>query len=544
MIGRVLFPVTGDRIIHPMKANRRTRKTPRAKRPELGQRCAGLLLHPTSLPGPHGSGDFGECAYRFADFVAAAGHRWWQMLPIGPIGGGNSPYSSISGLSGGRHLISLDGLVEDGLLSRDDVKPLRSPRVDKVYYGAALRYREQRLRAAFETFRGRRRGRADYERFLEANRGWLDDFTLFRALKHAHGQTPWPMWDRELASRKRAALRRAREELRERIEYEQFLQYVFDRQWFALKRYCNKLGIGLIGDMPIFVSHDSCDVWASQSLYQLDQRGRPTVVSGVPPDYFSSTGQLWGHPLYNWRRHARSGYAWWVERFGNMFRRFDALRIDHFLGFNRLWNVPARAKTAMRGTWTKTPGDEIFRAVKEGLGTLPIIAEDLGLLVPDAAALRDRWGFPGMRVLQFAFDGDDKARYDQPHRYPTNCVAYTGTHDNNTTTGWFQSLPRRGGKGPDGLSTRERTLGYTGTSGKQIHLDFIRLVYGSAANTAIIPMQDALGLDARARMNFPSTPRGNWEWRMRPTAASPELARQLRSLAETYERTGDFTPGG
>ncbi len=519
-----------------MTPSRETKKRQRIEQPRLNQRTAGILLHPTSLPGPHGSGDLGLAACRFADFIAAADHRWWQMLPIGPIGAGNSPYSSVSAFAAGWHLINLDRLVEDKLLLSEDVEPLHSSRMDKVHYPSALRYRRQRLRRAFERFQGSRRKRTDYERFCETNRDWLDDYTLFRAFKGVYKNTAWTQWDRDIASRKAAALRAARRELREEIEYEQFLQYLFDRQWFALKRYCNRLGLSLIGDLPIFVSHDSCDVWANQSLYLLDKRGNPTVVSGVPPDYFSKTGQLWGHPLYRWKRHAKTGYAWWVARFANILGRFDVIRIDHFLGFNRLWNVSARAKTALRGVWTRTPGDEIFAAIKKALGSLPIIAEDLGLLVPDAAALRDRWGLPGMRVLQFAFDGDAKARYDQPHRYPCNSVAYTGTHDNNTTVGWFQSLPKRGGKGPDGLTIRERALRYTGTGGKKIHEDFIRLLYASAANTAIIPMQDALGLNARARMNFPSTARGNWEWRMRPVAASDKLAAHLRELAESYER--------
>jgi 4-alpha-glucanotransferase len=525
-----------------MASARKTRKRRPAERPDLGQRTAGILLHPTSLPGPHGSGDLGSEATRFGRFLVATKHRWWQMLPIGPIGAGHSPYSSISAFAGGWHLIDLAQLVKDGLLSPSDVEPLRTARVDRVHYPTALRYRHERLRRAFESFRCRRRDRSAYERFCDQNRDWLDDYTLFRALKNVHHGAVWTTWPRDLVSRKAAALRTARHKLRDEIEHERFLQYIFDRQWSALKKSVNALGVSLIGDLPIFVSHDSCDVWANQSLYLLDRRGNPTVVSGVPPDYFSKTGQLWGHPLYDWKCHAKTGYRWWVARFANILRRFDTIRIDHFLGFNRLWNVSAKAKSAMRGRWTKTPGDAIFAAVKKTLGTLPIIAEDLGLLIPDAAALRDRWGLPGMRVLQFAFEGDAKARYDQPHRYPRYCVAYTGTHDNNTTVGWFESLPKRGGRGADGLTIRERALRYTGSAGKNIHEEFIRLVYASAANAAIIPMQDALGLGAKARMNFPSTVRGNWEWRMRPTAASDHLGAHLRALAETYERASGYVP--
>ena len=512
------------------------RKSRRPEQPRLDQRTAGILLHLTSLPGPHGSGDLGPAARRFADFLVATGHRWWQMLPIGPIGPGNSPYSSHSAFAGNPLLISLEALVEDGLLTRSDVRPPPGVQPDKVRYPKVIRFRTARLRKAFARFQQKRRKPDAHERFRVRQRAWLDDYLLFCALRKVFDGAPWTEWDAELRRRKAAALRRVRRELREEIEYELFVQYVFDTQWTAFKRYCNQRGISLFGDLPIFVCHDSCDVWAHQSLYRLDKRGRPTVVSGVPPDYFSKTGQLWGHPHYNWRRHAATGFAWWIERFGAMFKRFDAVRIDHFLGFNRVWNVPAGARTALRGTWTKTPGDRVFAALRKALGRVQIVAEDLGLLVPEAAALRDRWGFPGMRVLQFAFDGTEKARYDQPHRYPRNCVAYTGTHDNNTTVGWFCALPKRGRKGRDGLTVRQRALRYVGSDGEAIHWDLIHLLYASVANIAIVPMQDALGLGARARMNFPSTAYGNWEWRMRPAAASDKLSAHLRTLAETYER--------
>ncbi len=518
--------------------SRARRRTASQRPPTLSQRTCGILLHPTSLPGPHGCGDLGPWAHRFADFLAAAGHRWWQMLPTGPVGPGNSPYSSVSGFAGGPHLISLEALVQDGLLPDAGGSP-RGVRADRVVYEPTLAFRAGRLRAAFETFRNRRRNAARLERFCHENRAWLDDYTLFCALKRAHGGAAWTRWRPEFVQRRPQALRAARRALSEEIAFEQFLQYLFDRQWEALKRYCHRRGVGLIGDLPIFVSHDSCDVWANQSLYLLDARGNPTVVSGVPPDYFSSTGQRWGHPLYRWPAHARTGYRWWVARFAHMLRRFDAVRIDHFLGFNRLWNVPARARTAMRGRWTKTPGDAIFRALHKALGPPAIIAEDLGLVVPDAVALRERWGLPGMRVLQFAFDGTEKARHDQPHRYPRHCVAYTGTHDNNTTVGWFRSLPARGRRGPDGLTPRRRVLAYVGGDGSAIHLDCIRVVYASAAHTAIVPMQDVLGLGAAARMNFPSTPRGNWQWRVRAAALSDRCVALLRTFSETFERTGD-----
>ena len=493
-------------------------------------------MHLTSLPGPHGSGDMGRGAREFADFLVAAGHRWWQVLPLAPIGYGNSPYSSISAFAGGGHLISLESLVVAGLLKPSELPPTRIGRMDRVSYGEMLTFREARLRDAFARFQSRRHAQAAHEQFCVANRSWLNEFALFSAIKRAHNLVAWTDWPRDLAFRDAATLRSAKRALKREIEFEKFLQFVFDGQWTALKRYCNGLGLGLIGDAPIFVSHDSADVWANQSLYLLDKRGYPTVVSGVPPDYFSKTGQRWGHPLYDWPAHARGGYKWWVDRFKRALARFDAVRIDHFLGFNRLWNVPARAKTAMRGKWTKTPGDEILSAIKKAVGTPAIIAEDLGLLVPEAADLRDRWGFPGMRILQFAFDGTAKSRYDQPHRYARNCVAYTGTHDNDTTVGWFRSLPKRGGRGKDGRNVRQRAILYTGGGEKTIHEDIMRTLYASAANTAIVPMQDVLGLDGDARMNFPSTQRVNWEWRMRPIALTSRLAERLRDLADTFER--------
>lgn len=515
-----------------------------AQRVRLDQRTAGILLHPTSLPGRHGSGDFGPAAYRFADFLHAAAHHWWQMLPIVPIGPGNSPYSSYSAFAGNPLLINLDLLVEQGLLTASDVEPPAKLSPDKVRYSVVIRFRDRCLRRAFANSRQRRHQKsAAFERFRKQQRRWLEDYLVFCAIKRAFGGADWTKWDADLRRRDPAALRGARRALREEIEYEEFVQFVFDRQWRALKRYCNHRGISLLGDLPIFVCHDSADVWAHQSLYRLDRCGQPTVVTGVPPDYFSKTGQLWGHPHYDWKRHQASGFAWWIERFRAMFERFDAVRIDHFLGFNRAWNIPARAKQATRGTWTKSPGDEVFAALRKALGKPEIVAEDLGLLVPQAAALRDRWGLPGMRVLHFAFDGTRKSLYDQPHRYPRHCVAYTGTHDNNTTVGWFRALPKRGRKGPDGLTRRARVLRYVGGDGTAINWDLMRVLYASVANTAIIPMQDALGLDAKARMNYPSTPRGNWEWRMRPEALSDDLAGRLRDLAETYERTGDFTPG-
>jgi len=519
-----------------------------------------VLLHPTSLPGPHGSGDAGREARRFIDRLAAAGQTWWQMLPVGPIGPGNSPYSSPSALAGNPLLIDLSELVRDDLLAPDDLAPPPGLSADRVRYAEVIPFRERCLRRAFDVFRSRpRRLKSQLELFCETQRTWLDDWALFAALRRTlrraagiRGRGPrserpsggsdavpaWTDWPAELRTRRPAALRQAQRELAEEFQFERFCQFLFDRQWQALRTYANQRGIGLIGDIPIFVAHDSCDVWRHPELFRLDRRGRPTVVSGCPPDYFSRTGQLWGHPHYRWERHAAEGFTWWIERFRLALRRFDAVRIDHFLGFYRAWEVPAGARTAAHGRYTLTPGRELLTAVRRALGGIQIIAEDLGNVTPQALALRDEFGIPGMRVLQFAFG--EGARYDQPHNHVRNAVVYTGTHDNDTTLGWFRSLsrPPHNRRGRDGLSTRQRVLRYLGTDGRQIHRDLIRLAYLSPANLAIVPLQDVLGLDTRGRMNVPATAEGNWEWRLRPGAFTAVHVRWLRELAETYERLG------
>lgn len=500
----------------------------------LQQRAAGVLLHLTSLPGPHGSGDLGVGARRFADFLQAARQRWWQMLPTGPVGAGNSPYSANSAFAGGEHLIDVEDLVARGWLQKSDLPT--HPAGERVDFDRTLPARRQVLRKAFARLQAGRRGNAALDRFCKRERRWLDDYTLFAALKEAHGERAWTTWDKALVRREASALRAARRAQRDEIAYHTFVQWVFAEQWQAFRAYCTERGIGLVGDMPIFVTHDSADVWANQRLYQLDRAGNPRVVSGVPPDYFSKTGQLWGHPLYRWSAHRKEGFAWWVARFASLFSQYDAVRIDHFLGFHRLWNVKADAKTAQHGKWTRTPGDEIFAAVARRLGHPAIIAEDLGELIPQAAALRDRWGFPGMRVIQFAFDG--ARRYDQPHRYPRNAVAYTGTHDNTTTKAWFEQLPRK--RVFNKRSPRERALAYSNGKVATIHWDLLRVLYASPANTVVAPLQDLLGLGARARMNKPGVARGNWGWRATAGMLSKALASRLQQLAITFERDGSW----
>ena len=505
----------------------------------LSRRAAGVLLHPTSLPGGHGCGDLGPAAYRFVEFLAEAGQRWWQMLPLNPVGPGNSPYSATSAFAGSPLLISLDALGEDGLLSQADTRPTAAPREGRVAYSATARFKMTRLRKAYHSFVGDG-GATDpaFRRFCQRQSTWLDDEVLFAALRRRHRGQPWITWPRGLRLRHKPALRAAVNELCDQLDFERFLQFVFDRQWTALRRYANDAGVGLIGDLPMFVAHDSSDVWAHRDLFDLDVGGHAKTVSGVPPDYFSDDGQLWGHPQYRWPRHRRTGFAWWVARFRRIFEYFDAVRIDHFLGFNRCWAVSSRAKTARRGKWIKTPGTEVFNTLKRRLGRLEIIAEDLGLLIPEAAALRDRCGFPGIRLLQFAFGHDEGDRYNQPHTYPRNCVVYPGTHDNDTTVGWLNMLKRAHRKRRDRrlLSSYERALRYAGSDGREIHWDLIRLAFMSPANTAIIPAQDLLGLDNRARLNTPATTTGNWTWRLPAESLTPVLARRLRDLTEAYGR--------
>jgi 4-alpha-glucanotransferase len=505
-----------------------------------------LLFHPTGLPGPHGSGDLGPAAYRFVDFLAAAGQRWWQMLPLGPVGPGSSPYSSPSAFAGNPLLISLERLAEECLLTADDLEPVRGFSTARVRYGAVTRYRTARLRKAFSLFQQQGgHKRAAFERFCAEQRDWLEDYALFCALRRVQRGTVWTSWDRELRLRRPAALRRACRQLREHIAYERFVQYLFARQWAALKNHCARRGVGLIGDLPIFVAHDSSDVWAHRDLFLLDAAGQPQVVSGVPPDKFSRAGQLWGHPLYRWERHQATRWRWWLARFHHTLAQYDAVRIDHFLGFNRCWAVPGRARTARHGRWLKSPGVALLSAIANTLGPVQIIAEDLGVVTREALALRDRFGFPGMRLLQFAFGDDAEARYHQPHNAPRRSVIYPGTHDNRTAVGWFRALRQAGRKrkGKDGLTERQRVLRYLGSTGREIHWDLIRLAYMSPANLAIIPVQDILGLDDSARMNTPATTRGNWAWRLPPNRLTAAIARRLRELTHTYERTGQGPPG-
>jgi 4-alpha-glucanotransferase len=459
------------------------------------------------------------------------------MLPVGPPGYGESPYSAQSAFAGNPLFVSLEGLAEEGLLDAGMLAaspPLSVERFDAVGTEA---HRARHAAVAFERWRERGED-PEFERFCAQARGWLDDFALFRALKREHGGVQWTLWETDVKKRVPGALANARSRLGKEIAFEKYVQYAFDKQWSSLRSYAKNHGVGLIGDVPLVVAHDSADVWRHPDLFFLDEEGEPTSVAGVPPDYFSATGQRWGNPLYRWRRMKRDGYAWWTDRLRIMLHRFDAIRIDHFIGFQRYWRIPADRPTAAFGRWMKGPGADFFGAVEKTLGPLPLIAEDLGAVTPAVFALRDRFGFPGIKILQFAFGSDPYAYTFLPHNYPRHAVVFTGTHDNDTTVGWFHD---QGG----GWSTRSpleteaerrRALLYLGTRGEEIHWEMIRAALGSVANVAITPMQDVLGLGSEARMNRPAKESGNWAWRFDGLALTRAIEERLATLTLTYGR--------
>ncbi|HJP93115.1 MAG TPA: 4-alpha-glucanotransferase [Pyrinomonadaceae bacterium] len=499
-------------------------------------RSSGILLHPTSLPSPYGIGDLGPAAYEFVDFLVAAGQSLWQVLPLGPTGYGDSPYACYSAFAGNTLLISPEQLVKEGLLDSAPAPAVRSYKID---FGEAHKIKEQLLQRAYERYKRTTDTalRSAFETFAQLHAYWLDDYALFRALKDAHGGIAWNEWETSLVRRTPSAIARAHDELREQVEAQMFYQFLFFRQWSALKNYCNDRGIRIIGDLPIFVAQDSADVWTNPEQFKLDKNGQPLVVAGVPPDYFSSTGQLWGNPLYNWERMEADGFKWWIERVRATLTVVDVARVDHFRGFAACWEIPGGDKTAERGQWVEAPGRELFTAIRKTLGELPIIAEDLGVITPDVIELREEFGFPGMRILQFGF-GSDSKNIDLPHNYVPNVVAYTGTHDNDTTVGWFHSVAGEGSTRNAQQIERERKfcMDYLNTDGEEIHWDFIRAVLASVANTAIVPLQDLLGLGTEARMNLPNSTEGNWAWRYTPGMLINQIAIRLNKLSELYGR--------
>ncbi len=493
-------------------------------------RASGLILHPTSLPGGLGVGDMGPEAYRFVDFLQKAGQTLWQILPLNPTGYGDSPYQSLSSFAGNPVIISLEKMVEDGMLWEGAFHSPPTFYESRVSYGKVVQYKLPLLKAAYYYFieDGPQEQRENFRRFCEENAGWLDDFALFVSLKEEMGGVAWSDWPPELAHREPKALQAARARLHDEIEKQKFIQFVFFHQWSALRWHAGERGVKIIGDIPIFVAYDSCDTWSNPELFFLDDELRPTVVAGVPPDLYSETGQLWGNPLYRWDVMAQDGYAWWISRLRALLKMVDIVRLDHFRGFVAYWEVPAGMPTAQKGRWVKGPGLDFFEKVRQALGNFPLIVEDLGFVTPEVVELREKIGAPGMKVLQFAFDGDPTNPY-LPHNYGRNFVVYTSTHDSDTARGWFQ----------DAISpeTRDRVLDYIGCGdGDEIHWDMIRLAWRSVADFAIAQVQDILGLDNRARMNVPGTLGGNWTWRMLPGALTDEIAERLAHLTEIYGR--------
>lgn len=483
-----------------------------AAQPFKFDRSFGILLHPTSLPGKHGIGDLGESAYKFVDYLGACGASLWQTLPIGPTGYGDSPYASLSAFAGNPLLISLDILAAEGLLSPSDLAYIPDFPETKVDFGAVINYKRNLFNRAHENFRALKSGPLvrEYKRFVEANDAlWLDDFALFMALKEKHGGAAWCEWDPSLVRRDKKALSKARVELSRQIGFFKFLQFAFFRQWDELKKYANARGVKLIGDIPIFVAYDCADVWVHPELFRLDENGKPLVVAGVPPDFFSATGQYWGNPIYDWKAMKKNNFAWWVARFKNTLAMFDIIRIDHFRGFEAYWEIPASEKTAVNGRWVKAPGRGLFAAVRKALGELPIIAEDLGVITPEVEALRDEFGFYGMKILQFGFSGNsgDAAKY-LPHTITTSrAVVYTGTHDNETTAGWYKNLDEK---------TKKFFRDYTASDGWNPAGEMVKLAAASVCDVAIVPMQDVIAVDNAGRMNTPGTfGDRNWSYRIK-----------------------------
>jgi 4-alpha-glucanotransferase len=494
-------------------------------------RASGILLHPTSFPSRFGIGDLGLEAYRFVDFLAESEQQLWQVLPLGPTGEPwNSPYlSSYSTMAGNHLLISLELLQDQGLLSEQDFANLPESPLD-VDFAQVRQTKMPLLQKAWEHFQANASPvqQQEFAGFCKGTAHWLDDYALFMALKDTYGGALWQTWEPAIAKRQPEAIQQWQEKLKGKIDCHKFLQFEFFRQWSNLKHHANLRGIKIIGDISIYVAHDSADVWANPENFCLDQEThQPALMAGVPPDYFSETGQLWGNPVYNWEQLQQSDFKWWVQRFQTLLEYVDLIRIDHFRGFQAYWAVKQGETTAMNGEWIEAPGEALFELLGEKLGHLPVLAEDLGVITPEVEALRDRFGFPSMKILQFAF-GSMGDRNFLPFNYSSNCVVYPGTHDNETIVGWFNHLSS---------TDREDILQYLGcTSNAGIHWDFIRLALSSVANQAIIQLQDVLGLGNEGRMNDPSHNEGNWNWRYQPNALTSEICDRFKQLTQLYGR--------
>lgn len=491
-------------------------------------RSSGTLVHPTSFPSKYGMGDLGHEAYRFINFLTESKQSIWQVLPLGPTGYGNSPYASYSAFAGNQYLISLDLISEKGLLSRDELKRAKLPVTVEADYEGSYKIKDKLFKKAFTRYK-ESASESDKKKladFKKANQYWLDDYTLFMACSIHNKRIPWNQWDRSLAQRKKDALKSAREKFADEIEYLSWLQFEFFGQWHALKSFANSKGIRVIGDIPIFVDHNSSDVWSHPEYFEVDKQGNRKLIAGVPPDYFSETGQLWGNPLYKWDALKKDNFSWWIERFKQMFELYDAIRVDHFRGFDAYWEVSAKEKTAIKGEWVNAPGIELFTTIKKELGELPIIAEDLGVMTPSVEELRDMFNFPGMKILQFAFDSDSTNSF-LPHNYPQNCVTYSGTHDNDTTIGWYNTAP---------AVEQHRAREYTRSDGGNVQWELIRLGMLSVADQAIFPLQDYMNLDSSHRMNTPGTVGDNWNWRYTPDMLNNVDLELIKKLVEMSNR--------
>lgn len=492
-------------------------------------RRSGILTHPTSFPSPYGIGDLGEGAYAFIDFLEESGQHLWQCLPLGPTGYGDSPYQSFSSFAGQPLIISPDKLFEMELLSAEDLADIPQWDAHQIDYGPAIEYKTDLLKKSYEHFKHTpvKLTLEQYEAFCGAEKLWLDNYALFMALKDANDGHSWLEWpDAHKFADKMEQLKLAKI-LADPMNYYKFIQFIFFKQWNELKEYAHEKEIQIIGDIPIFVSVDSTDVWADKELFQLDETGYPISVAGVPPDYFSATGQLWGNPLYDWEAHAAQDYRWWIERIRKQLELTDYLRIDHFRGFEAYWSVPYMEETAINGSWIPGPGRDLFDAIEKALGQeLPIFAEDLGVITPAVEELRDTFHFPGMKVLQFGFDNVAENPF-LPHLFIENCICYTGTHDNDTTIGWYSTASN---------ASRDKVRRYMNCDGGQVHHDFIRTALGSIARYAIFPLQDLLGLSSEGRMNTPGTPAGNWSWRYTQADLGKALADDLLQLTILYGR--------
>ena len=497
----------------------------------MKRRGSGILLHVTSLPSNYGIGDLGPWAYRFTDFLSESKQSFWQILPLNPtnLAFGSSPYSSPSAFAGNPLLISPESLVEDGLLASSDIHDSHFFSNERVDFITVTNYKEALFQKAFNNFK-KKGSSNEFEEFCAKNSYWLEDYALFAVLKSHYNGIVWSEWPTEVTNRNKRKLEDLKNSLRDKVEAEKFIQYIFFKQWFSLKSYCNNKKINIIGDIPIYVNHDSADVWSNPEIFKLDKKKWPKFVAGVPPDYFSKTGQRWGNPVYRWNIIRKNDYQWWIKRMDHNLKLFDMMRLDHFRGFVGYWEIPADEKTAINGKWRKAPAKDLFTTLVKRFNHLPIIAEDLGLITPDVIEVMNRFGFPGMKLLLFAFGDDFPNGSYLPHNYTKNCVVYTGTHDNNTVKGWWRSEAS-----PE---SRKRFIKYIGKEVEEesIHWEFIRLAMMSVANICIIPMQDVLGLGEDAKMNRPAKTEGNWQWRLKPDQINPSLLEKLKEITETYER--------